>query len=293
VAAPWQTLPPAHGTTYERYDTTYRDDDGNQQPQQLWVDGATKMPIRTLTTIAGGTTYWTYYTYARSRTLPSDHPADFFAVGRPANEDRETDARHYGSGDPGAQRESEGQRSFTAYWAGGSAIAGSVGTFCLASLDRVDSKHNPASFGDTDITEPDPAIEAETPTTAEPARLTFTDARYATTTTVATCAPGTAGVDTPALEIVSFATDSTFGKQWTLAYGDAASTVALNPLDPDYARAGIVTILFRGAPATAYVVPNDAANTSALITAGDTTLIVTGPFDKTTLQQVADKVVPR
>ncbi len=286
AAAPWQHLPPAHGTQFERYDVNVSTDDGGAYPLQVWLDATTKMPIKSSATPATGQE-WRYFDYEVGRLITSEVPSDFFSAPRPASVDGETHERHYGGTAPGPQRESEGDLPFTPYWAGFTPTV--AGSLCLASIDRLDFSRAGDS---TEITEPDAAVDLETPGTQEPPRSTFTDATYYPVANAAGCVAGAGEAESPELEVVSLATASTSGRQWTEAYQDAGETVQLDPLNPDFARAGIVPVNF-GSPSQAYVVVYDDERASALVAQGDTTVIVTGRFDKSTVQTVLNQVVPR
>jgi hypothetical protein len=85
---PWQVAPPAHGATYELYTTTDPAEEDGQSAdtvQRLWIDSATRMPLRVQVTEGGQTASDTYYAYDRNRLTTSQVPSDEFSVGLPAN----------------------------------------------------------------------------------------------------------------------------------------------------------------------------------------------------------------
>jgi hypothetical protein len=85
---PWQTAPPAHGSTYDLYVTTQQvivDGGATDQTHKLWIDTTTRMPLRELSTEGTTVTSDVLYTYDRGRRTAGELPADQFSVGTPSN----------------------------------------------------------------------------------------------------------------------------------------------------------------------------------------------------------------
>lgn len=106
---PWQTAPPAHGTTYAMYETNdpnTTDGASDQETQRLYIDQATQMPLRQTTISSNQTETDVYYSYDRQRLTTSQVPSDEFAVPAPANTssssstDYATDTQPAPQGDP-------------------------------------------------------------------------------------------------------------------------------------------------------------------------------------------------
>ena len=85
---PWQTPPPAHGSQYDLYatsDPAIVDGVSTSEVHRLWVDRATKLPLRDATFAGSSVDHDVYYTYTRSRQTVSELPSDEFAVPPPLN----------------------------------------------------------------------------------------------------------------------------------------------------------------------------------------------------------------
>ncbi|HKP91683.1 MAG TPA: hypothetical protein VJT75_17075 [Thermoleophilaceae bacterium] len=88
VLQPWQTAPPAHGSTYSLYETTddaFVDGVDSTETRRLYLDTATKLPLRDMTLYGTKVESDVYYSYDRGRLTTSQVPPDEFAVSRPTN----------------------------------------------------------------------------------------------------------------------------------------------------------------------------------------------------------------
>ncbi|HEX8121242.1 MAG TPA: PA14 domain-containing protein [Solirubrobacteraceae bacterium] len=87
VVEPWQVPPPAHGSTYELYEEVEPatvDDQDVDLITRLYVDVATKLPVRSVDVVDEVVVGTIYYTYAPRRLESSEVAEDFFALSRPA-----------------------------------------------------------------------------------------------------------------------------------------------------------------------------------------------------------------
>ncbi len=82
---PWQTAPPAHGATFARYDETETADVDDQDVsvvRSLYLDAATKLPLRVIERVDQEIVSEIFYSYRRQRLERGELPADTFAVER-------------------------------------------------------------------------------------------------------------------------------------------------------------------------------------------------------------------
>jgi hypothetical protein len=119
-----QHPPPAHGASYELYETDEPenvDDQDARAVHRLWIDATTRMPLREQTLIAGEVETDVFYTYDHDRLERSQAPADEFAVARPdqpasdTTVDYATDPPQEPGEDPNADSEAERTESARHY----------------------------------------------------------------------------------------------------------------------------------------------------------------------------------
>lgn len=87
VVDAWQVPPPAHGATYELYEEVEPatiDDQDVDLIIRLYVDVATKLPVRAVEVVGDVVVGTIYYTYAPRRLESHEVAGDFFALSRPA-----------------------------------------------------------------------------------------------------------------------------------------------------------------------------------------------------------------
>jgi hypothetical protein len=105
------------------------------------------------------------------------------------------------------------------------------------------------------------------------------------------CDPGHEDGETD-LSLISEASTSSSAEASRDAYIDPATTIENDPTHPDYARAGVRTDTILGTERTSYVVPVNDDETSAVITPAseNTTILITGDFDKATVDDIASEL---
>jgi hypothetical protein len=157
------------------------------------------------------------------------------------------------------------------------------GSFCLASIDVVHMT--------TGLAPASAIIDPELPAGDPYASETFIDSTYRSVGSSLECAPGATPVSTPPLEVISYASGSTAARAWRAAYQRAGDAIRLDALDPDWSRSGVTTVTIGATPTTAYVLATDDTRSSALLDVGGTTVLLSGPFDRTTLEPVVSQLI--
>jgi hypothetical protein len=287
AAAPWQYLPPAHGATYARYDTTGTDpDSGLPRTEQLWLDAQTQMPIKQSVQI-GSTTGTEYWTYDVGRLADSEVPADLFSVGAATNTGLTVNVQRTGDSSIGQVADTETSSSFTAYYLG-PLYTSLLGTsHCLSSADiiRVNDT-TPAG-----ITTEDPTLEVNA---APPgAAQTSVDAAYMRVSDPTACHSGSGAAPDPDLQVISYASSTTTAARWLDAYRTPATAIQADPTDDDFSRAGVVPVTNGTTATLAYVLPADTTAETALLQVAGTTIIIQGNFTKQDLPDIVLRLVPR
>jgi hypothetical protein len=285
----WQTLPPGHSTRYELYTGTGTNEDGSAIGGQLWVDEATKMPLKQTTSSSGGPNGTSYWTYDGEPTAGSDLPQGFLDLPQPVNILGETNVQAVGGADLGQVTDAETGTTFTPYYLGLTpSLPGS--SYCLSTIDIVHfNSYEPQPTNDQDPELP----PADAPDPFE----TMTDAVYSASAPGEPCTPGRVLPDTPPLEVLSYAGASTSGQGWTDTYSTAASAMDQDSTDPDSILGGLVSVSV-GGPTVASVLPRDGgastdSSSTALLNLGNTTVVVQGDFAKSAVPLVAADLVAR
>jgi hypothetical protein len=116
----------------------------------------------------------------------------------------------------------------------------------------------------------------------------YVAANYQTDSFGPQCAPGLESPQNPDLDVISAPPDTAVSQAATDQYVPLAQNAA--PGDPD---AGVVTIDVDGDPTPAYVIPIDDQSDSALISLDNATVIITGDFNKSTIDDVTEGLQPR
>lgn len=86
--APWQTAPPAHGSSYSLHEIKEPEDGtgANVAVTRLWIDAATKLPLKEASLDEDGVAQAeVFYTYDRDRKTSAEVAADIFRVPPPAD----------------------------------------------------------------------------------------------------------------------------------------------------------------------------------------------------------------
>jgi hypothetical protein len=296
----WQVAPPDHGDTFNMYETTFSVDtsqatdgpDGEvttpaQQTlrSRVWVDAKTLMPLKeeTAAVSSGTVVARSFWTYDVDRLETSEVASDLFSVPKPTSLVLDKEVTLRGALPVGAQTDVETNSTFTPYYLGTVAVLPNQRGYCLdtSSLMRM--------------------VETPVDTLSDPARTAFqgpiqtVDVSYSALDTGSTCVAGTQPTEerVGALEVSSTARNSTAARAWRDAYVSTANEVELDPTDDEHLRAGVRPVLVETEATTAYVIVIDPTRTSALIEKGNTTILVTGPFDKTDVPTVAAALQPR
>lgn len=298
IARPWQILPPAHGSQFQRFDFVEQRDesepaepDGGQSgatravKQRLYVDATTKMPVRQVELdSAGQTADETFWTYDLDRKESSSYPADFFAVSEPATPNERVEVQQQRTRSMSSAQDRETSSSFQPSFLGSTMIMPGVGTFCLARNDLNIVTPNTADGDTVPVGEEDPDI----PDAVAYAKDTFVTAAYHLSLD-ATCRPGLIPSDV-ALTVTTLARESTNAASWRAVFEEDGSALPLDPQSPWLLQQGLLPVTVNLQPTIAYLVPGVAENTSALMDVGDATIIVTGPFNTSTLTLIASQL---
>jgi hypothetical protein len=294
AVASWQTLPPAYGSEYLKYEYTESvdgtpdggaGDDANEDARdarrELWLDSATLMPLHErLTEISSGDVLEEmYYSYDPTRQTVGQLPADFFTPAKPSSVSSDKDV-HFTTADKSSpQTDTETHQSFHAYSLGlAPTVAGS--TFCLDTADVAHLHEDVQS--DDPITVNAPEAGPGSPWAPD---LTWIGAYYRPLTS-GTCATSADDQQPIELGVRSIAKDSSYAAAFREVYMNSGERVAGDPTDPDFAFAGVQPVLLATEPVTAYVMRLDEQMMGAYLERGATALVLTGPFDKSTLPAV-------
>jgi hypothetical protein len=295
VVEAWQTRPPAHGAEYELFESRTTEDVSEsagetdspavlvEYTMQLWRDAGTKLPVKDAITGSDGTRRTRYYDYAPDRAEATELPPDFFAVGQP--ESTISDKRHtsHGINAAGAQTDRETGAAFTPYYLGPTPALPS-GIFCLATTASVSlDEPGPDSITAGELGTDPEALDLQPAPQAEETEF---DAYYNQLASDETCSPGNGPLEAPPLELTSMARQSSGAAAWRQGFQEAGATIQGDVFHEDFFTAGVQPVTIESEPATAYVVRVGEGMHAALIDIGGTTLMITGPFDKTTLEQV-------
>jgi hypothetical protein len=278
---PWQVAPPGAGSEYlrfERVDSMSTGDplDGpnGEEPEppetqvrvQVWIDQATRMPLRTrLETLGGQILDESFWTYEPRLLELSSLPANFFLAPRPANVELDEEVTSQTATMEGAQASTAKTASlgFEAHHFGNE-ITTSEGRFCLARLAVIRLWEPPGA---------DPVPPA--PGTNPGGWSVTTNAAYNRIGATQTCRPGKGSLEAPDLEVDSTA-DSVTADTWRYAYRKDGVAVPRRTPSPTF-QGGLSMSPFGADPTTARVVPLDPRTSAVLVESGRTTVTITGP----------------
>lgn len=304
---PWQTLPPAHGSVYSRFDIVgsrsagaspeeksaeevFPPDSDEATTLQVFLDKQTGLPFMLRWVSSSGAPLdQTYWTYERARKTASDYPADFLVAPQPSNQSgMRTETRVKGSGAMGPVTDDETQSSFRPWYLGSAIDLAGIGPMCLRQNITV-THGRMQTVGETDTPDgaSDPDVE---PALRSAAIETLAQASYVLAPGLAKCSDGDflGTGDAWSLDIVTMNRDSSNARTWRSAFEQDARASEVAVDDPDALSQGLQPFTFGGASGTAFVVPSREGS-SALVEVGATTIIVTGPFTKSSLQSVLDR----
>jgi hypothetical protein len=282
---PSQYAPPAHGTTYSRYDTTSRNSAGDvRQVDRLWLDEATRLPLKDVATDAGGDVmYSVYWSYSVGRLDNTEAPADLFRVSPPQHQESSEDVTFTGTTAQGPQSDTETSTAYTPYFLGNQ-VSVSAQPFCFQSADI--AHYRSGAVGNDG---PDPEADLRL---AQP--ITFSGAYYDLIPAGSGCTPaGPALEPSPPLQIRSMAGGSSYAGVLRDTYKATGQEIALDPTYDDAMGSGIQPITFGVMPTTAYVLPIDDGLHGAFVDLGSTAVTIRGPFSKSDLQQVVNALQAR
>jgi len=299
----WQTPPPNHGSQYERYEFTRRENiddiDTDQQPipdnqveftDRIWVDAATKLPLKADSIGPTGTLGTTYFSYG-GRLEPQTLPADFFAVGSTQNVVLDKAVTMLGSQPAGPQVDEETGETFVPLGLGDQPMIGGQG-YCLLTTDTIQMDEEVPTAQPGDVAE-DP-LNAIDPNAA--AAESSVDATYTAIGPSGNCAPGEGSADSPDLEVISEYKPAPDPTGWRQSYREAAEAIDADP-EADPGSGGVMTVNVDGESLTAYAVaeinsPSADTDMSVLIV-GNTQVTITGDFGESQIQSIADQLEPQ
>jgi Concanavalin A-like lectin/glucanases superfamily len=267
----WQELPPVHGTRYERYGGTTE----GEVTTSVFIDELTMLPLRQeIHGANGGLVQTLYWTYDQRMRTDLQVPSDLFRVPRPPNTTYEEQVTSHGNAPIGPVRDSETGATFRPFFLGTtpSVVRARARSFyCLADTAVVGQANS----------EPD-ADGAETWAYAEYVRVRSPSA----------CVPGV-GTKDAELTVVSLAKGSPMAASLREGQAETAKLIDADPKDPDHGRGGVVRVRLLGRPATAYVIPIDPWRVTAFLETDDTTLVITGLFDRSSFAAIASQLALR
>lgn len=292
VLLPWQAPPPAHGDQYELYvfpierdvDPSTADPDPDSQDDaqrvtgtsQVWIDGATKMPVKSVETVDGRerSSYWTYN---RDRAEVDHLSADFFRVPAPTDADM-TGSTMFGeaaTSSPTTDRQTA--TSFRTYSLGDQVSAEDV-TLCLDARAKFQIKENvPRGEDWTD----DPLA-----TMRDLSDITRVDAIYRLPFQGDPCVPNpTPSADSIVAQVSSLARSSEIAAAYRDEIVATATAIELDPTDEERTFAGVSTFtLFQ--PRVAHSIAAEGDGSIAFVEIEETALVIRTPFAKASLSAV-------
>jgi hypothetical protein len=267
--APWQQRPPGSADSYERHVLTVAG-----VTQTVWIDSATKLPVRYRTQYLDGTEDNGYVAFDLGRVRSDELPPDYFTVSAPPSASSRKSQTLFGSAAVGVLSDPDTGSSFVSYYLGDAASL--VGkSYCLLTSDTIS-----ASF---DASDAGTSFGGES---ADPAGPSLVGNAYYKN---GTCSLGV-GAGAPSasnLLVASTASTSRTSQAWRKYFVAAAQEIQSDVTDSRYPRGGVVTVTAGGQLTSAYVVPLDAARLGFLVQIGTVTVQVLGDFAKTDVSNIA------
>jgi hypothetical protein len=284
----WQIPPPGAGANFAMSELI---DLANWNVTRRWIGQRTKMPLKELTFSPTedvlASVYWTYPSGFQSI---NELPADFFTVSQPANLGFEEIVDVYGTEIPGTVTDTETSTTFSGFYLGRSALVDTASgprTACLSEVAVVKQRLVPAQrelWADEDPeTLPD-----------ELGPDTYVMADYEFAPTPQGCPDRLGKVETPDLDIMSFAEESSLASAYRGTYMDTAQQIEASPSNPEYDRTGVRSVVFRSMAAMAFVLPDGMDSTTSLVITNSptaTSIIIDGDLDKLTIDDVVARLV--
>jgi len=235
VLLSWQTPPPGHGSTYERYDISV-----GGSSDSVWVDMATQLPLR-ITVGTGRDQQTTYWTYDPKAIDPATLPGDFFALPVPADPAQNQQVDYYAAGGlPASVTDTDTRARFAPLSLGPAPTVGGR-TLCLASANLFNHFKSARGFADP-----------------QDMRITRADTDYVLNSNGAKCAPGLGDASQADLQISTFARRSAVAAANRRAFAGARS----------------VRTRIMGLGARVYLMRGGDRDTLALVDLGNRTVLI-------------------
>lgn len=286
--AAWQSPPPGHGTEYELYELDPTEQAGGIEGiERIWVDGHTKLPLRTATVgRAGELLGQAFFTYDQQLLDPAELPPSFFAVQPTQHLVIDKEVRVLGAGPVGLQVDEETQNTFEPHYLGTAAVIAGH-NYCLAT------SHSTRIREVIDLTPPGDA-EEDPENAMDPAAeaiQTSVGASYNATGAGESCSPGEGPLEAPQLGVTSEAASSPLARSARQAFRERAAEIESRPTeDPD--AGGVTEVNFQGTVRPAYAVGDDGVM-SVLIVGDETQVTVSGPFDQSEIKTITALLEPQ
>lgn len=274
---PWQTAPPAHGSTYTLYAQTGETDDGELVTLHTFVDTRTQLPLKQVGLSSSGSELQPrlYYSYSASRLEESEVPHDFFQIGAPPTVGLQEDVDRKGPGQPvGQVLDLETGDPIRAFGVGGLlGLVTDLPNFLLGETEVVRQRVSALTAAAPD--EPDLSVE-DAPDALIDQPQTTVNASYNIANALG---------DEISLSVISMAANSSYARGWRSTYQEQANA------DPAGATSGLLPVLVGGlTPAIAYLVDGGPGRMSAFMDINGTSVMVEGAFAKTDLLTLALKM---
>lgn len=288
VLRPWQTPPPASGSSYLYFRTTQ-----NAGPEVLdvWLEQTTRLPVRTriVDTSTGAVVQTTYWDYEPRRMLKGELPSGFFNIPKPSNPkySEEVDANSAGAS-IGSTKDNDTGANFLPYDLGDEIIlqlqlATSPVHLCLIGVDTVRFSEPPEPASDI-------GAEFENENPGWNGRQTFVASNYAIRPSTAACPPASE-LSATDVQVISTHPDSQYGEDAAAAHQLGVAAGATSNLASGLENEPLVS-----SPSTAtQTVMTGEGSTSTWVepAVGPATVLVQGPIELPFVPAVIAALRPR
>lgn len=280
--ASWQVPPPGHAATYEAYEVSGQFSYNSGQPDpvtgefgdgvaygtstmRVWVDAATKLPLRETLTVAGEseTSYWNYDS---SVAAPASLPADFFRVAEPAEAALRQSVAYQADQPPAQLKDAQSATAFTPYTLGNQRVLAGQG-LCLATTLVFKQSERGEDNADG------------RPRNVSP--ITRLDALYAPRPAHGPCRSGTGQSVDAVLTVTSVARTSSVAAAYRESVVPRSHMIAAPPTPAPMAATLVASsgrMGFEHLANVAYMAPRDGGGALVLADIGATTILVSGRF---------------
>jgi hypothetical protein len=273
---PWQFAPPANGGQFERRQLV-----ADGMIHDVWRDTATKLPVkRTVRDASNGSLFVTrFWSYAVGRMTDAEAPPDLFHVARPAVVGQEEE-EDFTSVNPAAAMFVEDEETGATFRPRslGKTVKLDSGDYCIAGTVT----HHSRLFGESARgwdPEGDPLPDEDQGYPGRAAPSTRVDVYYVPRQGRRCKSQDDVVLDTPPIVVLSMAAESSEAAAWTGHFTREAQHATENPLARGGAFAGAEPVTLDSGPSMAYVIKSErSAQSSFLLRAGDTTVMVRGPL---------------